>query len=75
MLVRRLLFGLRAALRGGPDGHDPAHATLLQSLLGAVVGSGGIRTAIILVGLACHIVQLVVSIRNREKLRDVTDDP
>jgi cytochrome o ubiquinol oxidase subunit 1 len=40
-----------------------------------VVGSGGIRTAIILVGLACHIVQLVVSIRNREKLRDVTDDP
>jgi cytochrome o ubiquinol oxidase subunit 1 len=32
-------------------------------------------TAIILVGVVCQIVQLVVSIRNREKLRDVTGDP
>jgi cytochrome o ubiquinol oxidase subunit 1 len=32
-------------------------------------------TAIILVGVVCQIVQLVVSIRNREELRDVTGDP
>jgi cytochrome o ubiquinol oxidase subunit 1 len=32
-------------------------------------------TAIILVGVVCQVVQLVVSIRNREKLRDVTGDP
>jgi hypothetical protein len=50
---------------------DPAHATLLQSLLAGVVDSGGICTTIILVGLARHVAQLVVSIRNREKLRDV----
>jgi cytochrome o ubiquinol oxidase subunit 1 len=30
---------------------------------------------IILVGIVCQIVQLVVSIRNREELRDVTGDP
>src|SRR5882757_2372908 len=32
-------------------------------------------TAIILVGVVCQVVQLVVSIRNRETLRDVTGDP
>src|SRR5438309_1559918 len=32
-------------------------------------------TAIILVGVVCQVVQLVVSIRNREELRDVTGDP
>src|SRR5260370_16392126 len=32
-------------------------------------------TAIILVGVVCQVVQLIVSIRNREKLRDVTGDP
>jgi cytochrome o ubiquinol oxidase subunit 1 len=32
-------------------------------------------TAIILVGVVCQVVQLVVSIRNRERLRDVTGDP
>jgi cytochrome o ubiquinol oxidase subunit 1 len=32
-------------------------------------------TAIILVGVVCQIVQLVVSIRHREELRDVTGDP
>jgi cytochrome o ubiquinol oxidase subunit 1 len=39
-------------------------------LLVAAVGA-----AVILVGIACQIVQLVVSIRNREELRDVTGDP
>lgn len=32
-------------------------------------------TAIILVGVVCQVVQLVVSIRHREELRDVTGDP
>src|SRR5712672_1539369 len=39
-------------------------------LLVAAVGA-----AVILVGIVCQIVQLVVSIRNREELRDVTGDP
>jgi cytochrome o ubiquinol oxidase subunit 1 len=34
-----------------------------------------IGTAVILAGIVCQIVQLVVSIRNREALRDVTGDP
>jgi cytochrome o ubiquinol oxidase subunit I len=34
-----------------------------------------IGVIIILAGIVCQIVQLVVSIRNREKLRDVTGDP
>src|SRR6201996_358523 len=36
----------------------------------ASVGAG-----LILIGIICQIVQLVVSIRNREALRDVTGDP
>jgi cytochrome o ubiquinol oxidase subunit 1 len=39
-------------------------------LLLAAVG-----VAVILVGIACQVVQLVVSIRAREQLRDVTGDP
>jgi cytochrome o ubiquinol oxidase subunit 1 len=39
-------------------------------LLVAAVGA-----AVILVGIVCQVVQLVVSIRNREELRDVTGDP
>jgi cytochrome o ubiquinol oxidase subunit I len=34
-----------------------------------------IGVAVILVGIACQVVQLVVSIRAREQLRDVTGDP
>jgi cytochrome o ubiquinol oxidase subunit 1 len=34
-----------------------------------------IGVAVILVGIACQIIQLVVSIRHREQLRDVTGDP
>jgi cytochrome o ubiquinol oxidase subunit I len=32
-------------------------------------------TAVILVGIVCQVVQLIVSIRNREQHRDVTGDP
>jgi cytochrome o ubiquinol oxidase subunit 1 len=32
-------------------------------------------TAVILAGIACQVVQLIVSIRNREQHRDVTGDP
>jgi cytochrome o ubiquinol oxidase subunit 1 len=39
-------------------------------LLVAAVGA-----AVILVGIVCQVIQLVVSIRNREELRDVTGDP
>jgi cytochrome o ubiquinol oxidase subunit 1 len=42
------------------------HPWLLAAEVGAVV---------ILAGIACQIVQLVVSIRSREQLRDVTGDP
>src|SRR5262249_31637974 len=35
----------------------------------------GIGACIILVGIICQIVQLVVSIRDRKQLRDVTGDP
>jgi cytochrome o ubiquinol oxidase subunit 1 len=35
----------------------------------------GVGAAIILAGILCQIMQLVVSIRNREALRDVTGDP
>ncbi|MDO9709017.1 cbb3-type cytochrome c oxidase subunit I [Paracraurococcus lichenis] len=35
----------------------------------------GVGVAIMLVGVACQVIQLVVSIRNREALRDVTGDP
>jgi cytochrome o ubiquinol oxidase subunit 1 len=38
-----------------------------------VVAAGG--AALILVGIVCQVVQLVVSIRNREVLRDRTGDP
>jgi cytochrome o ubiquinol oxidase subunit 1 len=38
-----------------------------------IVAAGG--TAIILAGIACQIVQLVVSIRTRDEHRDVTGDP
>jgi cytochrome o ubiquinol oxidase subunit 1 len=34
-----------------------------------------VGAAVILVGIVCQVVQLVVSIRNREELRDVTGDP
>ena len=43
VLVRRLLSRLHAALCGGPDGHDPAHAALRQSGLAAVADGGGGR--------------------------------
>ncbi|MEA3173285.1 MAG: cytochrome o ubiquinol oxidase subunit [Gammaproteobacteria bacterium] len=39
-------------------------------LIVAAVGAG-----LILCGIACQVVQLVVSIRNREQLRDLTGDP
>ncbi len=39
-------------------------------LIVAAVGAG-----VILAGIACQVVQLVVSIRNREKHRDLTGDP
>jgi cytochrome o ubiquinol oxidase subunit I len=39
-------------------------------LMAAAVGA-----AIILVGVVCQVIQLVVSIRNREELRDLTGDP
>jgi len=38
-----------------------------------VVAAAGV--AVIFAGIVCQIVQLVVSIRQREKLRDVTGDP
>ena len=36
VLVHRLLSRLHAALRAGPDGHDPAHAALRQSVAGSL---------------------------------------
>jgi cytochrome o ubiquinol oxidase subunit I len=38
-----------------------------------LIAAGG--AALILVGIACQVTQLVVSIRNREALRDTTGDP
>ena len=42
------------------------HPWMLVAALGA---------AVILAGIACQITQLVVSIRHREELRDLTGDP
>ena len=62
---------LHAALRARPDGHDPAHAALRQPGLAAVAASWRRSGAvIILAGIVCQVVQLVVSIRDREQLRD-----
>ena len=72
----RLLCRLHAALRAGPDGHDPAHAALRQFVLAAVVdGRRHSAPSSSWSAIVCQVVQLVVSIRNREKLRDVTGDP
>ncbi|THD46992.1 MAG: cytochrome o ubiquinol oxidase subunit I [Bradyrhizobium sp.] len=38
-----------------------------------LIAAGG--AALILVGIACQIIQLIVSIRDRERLRDTTGDP
>ena len=43
--------------------------------LAAVAGGGRGRRVVILAGIVCQIVQLVVSIRDREQHRDVTGDP
>src|SRR5712671_3182589 len=75
VLVRRLLSRLHAALCAGPDGHDPAHAALRQSGLAPWLIAAAIGAVVILAGIVCQIVQLVVSIRRREQLRDVTGDP
>ena len=76
VLARRLLSRLHAALCAGPDGHDPAHAALRQSGLAAVAAWW--RRSVpwsFWLGIACQVVQLVVSIRDREQHRDLTGDP
>jgi cytochrome o ubiquinol oxidase subunit 1 len=35
----------------------------------------GLGSVVILAGIVCQVLQLVVSIRDREALRDVTGDP
>jgi cytochrome o ubiquinol oxidase subunit 1 len=65
---------VHAALRARPDGHDPAHAALRRPswqpwLLVAATGA-----VVILAGIVCQVIQLVVSIRARERLR-VSGDP
>ena len=76
VLVHRLPSRFHAALCGRPDGHDPAHAALRRCLTGSrgcwCAAAGAV---VILAGIVCQIVQLVVSIRDREQLRDVTGDP
>jgi len=59
----------------GPDGHDPAHAALRQCGLQPWLIAAAIGAIVILAGIVCQIVQLVVSIRRREQLCDVTGDP
>ena len=70
MLAHRLLCRLHAALRAGPDGHDPPHAALRQSRMAAWLVAAAVGVVIILAGIACQIIQLVVSIRAREQRRD-----
>ena len=76
LLGRRLLPGLHAALRPGPDGHDPPHAALRRAGV-APVGDESPASApsSILAGICLQVAQLVVSIRQRHELADLTGDP
>ena len=78
LLVRlhRLLGHLHAALHPGPAGHDPAAAAHRRRRSGAPwLYLSAVGVVILAVGVICQVIQLVVSIRDREKLRDVTGDP
>ena len=60
----------------GPDGHDAAHAALRRAGLASLAADRGRRRGDHPASASsCQIVQLVVSIRQREELRDVTGDP
>ena len=75
VLVRRLLRRLHSALCRGPYGHDAANAALRRAGMASLAAGRGIRRCVLLAGIVCQVAQLVVSIRDREELRDVTGDP
>ena len=76
VLVYRLLPCLRPALCRGPHGHDPANATLrCAGMASLAFGRGGWARRSFWPASGVQIAQLVVSIRDREQLRDVTGDP
>ena len=58
----------------GPAGHDAAPAALRFSLWQPWVIVAGLGI-VIFSALACQVIQLIVSIRRRDALRDVTGDP
>ena len=75
--LHRLLRHLHAALRRRPARHDAAACSITTSrawrpwlLIAAAAGSSSC-----LCGAVCQVIQLVVSIRRREELRDATGDP
>ena len=76
VLAHRLLSRLHAALCAGADGHDPAAAAHPRPELAAAAAGRGVRGAIVIFcGILCQIAQLYVSIRTRERRRDLTGDP
>ena len=73
--VDRLLGRLHAALHPGPDGHDPPHAPLRRPVAADLVRDRAFGAVLIALGIAAFLIQIAVSIRNRDELRDVTGDP
>ena len=74
VLADRLLYRVYAALRAGSHGHDPAYAALRRSSWQPWLVVAAIGAVIILAGIVSQVIQLVVSIRNREQ-PEVTADP
>src|ERR1700758_227146 len=76
LLVRldRLLCDLRAALRRRPARNDAPPAALRGAAWRPWILIAGIGIIILLVGAIAQVIQLVVSIRQRDALRDETGD-
>ena len=75
VLAGGLLLRLHAAVRTGPDGHDPPPEPHRQPGMDPVPARGRDRRGADRPGIVFRVLQIIVSIRNRKALADVTGDP